>query len=189
MATGVATIVKARLIRLIDIRLKSPTEALKQELFQVPSFSELADAAGLLEVTTAHHIDVEALGDDQRDAWWGDQAHKDGIIRAGYRKAFQLALESQPPKPIVTYWIREVPRFEVVVAETPLEVHVFWLTPKAPPPTPPPAGREFNENMWLVATDQRITDVKALLPTGYQVDPVEDFADINGVQILRLVGY
>lgn len=189
MATGVATIVKAKLIRLIDARLQKPTEELQRELFEIPALSDVARQAGLLSVTTEHHINIEALGPEREGAWWGEQSHKDGIVRAGYRKAFALALQSCPPKPIVTYWIREVPRFEVVVAETPREVHVFWLTPEAPPPTPPPHGSEFNEDMWLVATDQRIDEVKSLLPADYYVDPLEEFKDIDGVQIMRLVGY
>lgn len=189
MSTGIATIVKARLIHLIDGRLQDPKQSYLDEMKGATALSDLALQLGFVEGDGTDHVDVEAFGEDVAGAWWGHFPKKAEIVQAGYRQALELALQYTPAKPIVTYWVRDLPRFEVIVSDSVNEVHVFWLTPKAPAPNPPPAGNEFYEDMWLVATPERVDEVLAKLPDDYEItDPIE-LEGIEGVQVFRLVGY
>lgn len=189
MGTGVSTIVKGRILRLIDQRLQHPRTEFLQELESGQGLSGIARSLGYIDAGAGtHHADVEMLGNHDGESWWPDQQAKAAKIRAAYIQALRLALEYTPPKPVVTYWIREGPRFETMVADSQREVHVFWLTPEAPAPAPPAAGNEFREDLWLVSTPERIQQIRAPLQQ-YQVEEPFELPKANGVQCFRIIGY
>ena len=124
---------------------------------------------------------------------------QDQIVRAGYIRAIEQALGSDPalaPKPIVTYWIlngrqeTDPDAFELYVAETPNEVHVMILTPRpAHVPTPPSARHERIEDMWVVSTSHHIKHIaEEVYPRGYtrEYAPVDG---TSGVDCLRVVSF
>jgi hypothetical protein len=140
----------------------------------------------------------EFLGDPPQPCFFpnmlGDS--EDDIVRGGYIQAIQLALGTSPPKPIVSYWIitgrqdTDLDGFEVFVAESDREVHVLILTPMpAFNPVPPLNGRQ--EDMFIVATTQRIQDIdQNVWPkgAGYPRTP-SPLPGTVGVGCLRVLSY
>jgi len=146
------------------------------------------------------HAREEFLGQGDRAFFPQMGGHRvDQIVRAGYIRAIEQALGSDPtlaPKPIVTYWIlngrqeTDPDAFELYVAETPNEVHVLLMTPRpAHLPAPPSARHERIEDMWVVATSHHIKHIaEEVYPRGY----TREYAPIDGtsgVDCLRVVSF
>jgi len=129
--------------------------------------------------------------------WWPDTpANKADILRAAYIKAIELANEPGPqgdPKPIITYHIKGLEKdvFEVTVAATDREVHVLWLTPRAPAPAGTPPLQE--QDLWLVGSKGRVTAAhNRYLDMGYaeaEVPKVDPAPGIDGVCIMNCPTY
>jgi hypothetical protein len=158
------------------------------------------DRPTVTNTTHETHTRDEFFGNGSRAFFPVMGGHRqDQIVRAGYIRAIEQALGSDPtlaPKPIVTYWIlnghqeTDPDAFELYVAETPNEVHVLLLTPRpAHRAAPPSARHERIEDMWLVATSHHIKHVaEEVYPRGYtrEYAPVDG---TSGVDCLRVVGF
>jgi hypothetical protein len=191
MGSGALTPVsKGRLIQAIDARLKSPRREYLDELEK--GSAELVEIGLDTRIVNTpkveEHVRTEIFG-----SWWPDVALKPEIIRSAYIQAMRVALAPldrrppDPPKPIVTYWVKGMKNFELMVAESEQQVTVFLLTPDHPAHLPPPAPADVQENLWVIAPDARIAELRATFPKDYNLEPPETLG--RGVQAQRVRGY
>jgi hypothetical protein len=163
------------------------------------------------KVATVDELVVRNPGDQKhsKDEFFGDNAaqcffplmagdSEDNIVRGAFIRALDLALAVPAPgspKPIVTYWIvtgradGAPDAFEAFVAETAAEVHVLLLTPEPVNVPAAPPGGEIVEDMFVVATNQRIQQItQKFQQPSYSVIPVV-VPGVVGVGCLQVVGY
>jgi hypothetical protein len=219
MGGTLTNVVKGTMNANADARLKlRPQESiatcrarLQELLLRFQKGDELVDIAKDRTTVGDDHptATTPELQSHTRDEFFGDRDKaffpamtgnaEDDIVRGGYIRAIQLALGKNPlaePKPIVTYWIvtgrkdGDPDAFEVFVAETPNEVHVMILTPTPSHfPEPPDAEDENVEDMWIVATSDRVRDIdQNVYPSGYTRE-YAPLPGVNGVECLRVIGY
>jgi hypothetical protein len=179
---------KGGTLRSIDDRLMKPTQRHLHELLEHPTLMDVAKLSGIFDESGRHHVEAEGLGGrGVEGAFWPEYERKEAIVRAGFIKALRRALTSEPPKPIVSYWISGVPTFEVVVAESRQQVTLFFLSPIWKGGPPPPA--RLDEDIWVIGSNDRIEDLQAQYPEGSNLEPAESVKVADGVKVQRLRGW
>lgn len=131
------------------------------------------------------HAENEWLANGGAKAWWPNVANKDEILRQGFIKAYQVALAASPVKPIKTFWLHGYTDFEVGVAETDAEINLFILTP--PPPASTVNGT-FNENIWIVARDNRIEEILDKYSNRAAAEANVSTTSSSGIKVFRVLG-
>ena len=191
MPGHISAVSKGRIVRHLDASLNKPSQALLDRYVAGDSLTEIGVEELVVPPDAADHSDIDFFGADPDKSYWHDIPRKQEIARAAYSLALTIARSHTPPKPVITYWIAEVEDFHATVSETDLEVHVFLLTPvpkneiKHDPPLP-----GIDERMWDVGTDAYIDKIVARYKTiGYEPEKLETVANIEGVKMLRLIGY
>lgn len=105
-------------------------------------------AKGGLSETDVRHFDKDWLGND----WWPNK-HVELILRAGIRKALEVATanDRDNPLPVEALWVcADEDVFQVYVNEGPHQVTMIVYTP--PPKHYPGRQRELDERIWVVKT-------------------------------------
>lgn len=141
------------------------------------------------------HVRDDFFGHDSKVCFFPGLAGNtaDQIVRGTYIRAIELALCSDPAKPIVSYWITngrsdtDSDAFETFVAESEREIHVLLLTPK---PATAPAGdpsRAIRERMFFVSTAARVGEIRAQYPA--ELRTRIPLPGTSGVDCLQVIGY
>ncbi|HZR83416.1 MAG TPA: hypothetical protein VFD92_20140 [Candidatus Binatia bacterium] len=187
MPESLFLITKGRIITNADLNLRHPTHALYEGLRAIPRMSDRAALPefGVLRESDKPHVDDEFFG----KKWWPEIQHKEDIVREGYLKAMKLSLAHAIQKPIVSYWITGLPKFEVMVAESDHQITVFLLTPLPPEPQLPPAEKTYDENLWLIAAEERIAELRDAHPAAYEMAKLEEPTTTVGIRCLRAKGF
>jgi hypothetical protein len=131
------------------------------------SLVDLAEDAKIIKpppATDRHHAEKQWLGGpDEPDAWWPDIPDKEEILRQGFIKAYDLALQDRndvKPKPIETYWIPGWGGFATVAIAGPgKKTTLLILTP--PPPSGGFAGA-IDRDMFVIASEETIESILAI---------------------------
>jgi hypothetical protein len=164
MPVAMSTVSKGRIFRKLDKFLSKPEAHFLDDLRKPENFqlAKLGENRGLLEGQGQfEHADKEWFGGkSERAAWWPSNPQKQEIVRQTFVKATEVALASDPPKPIVTYWVYGSESFEGMVGESDQQVTVFLLTP--PPPSMPTTQTRphVDEKLWVIAPDARIAAIQ-----------------------------
>ncbi len=155
---------KGSIFRKLDKYMSNPQQNFVDELRIPANFNldKLGESRGLLEGQAQRdHTSKEWFGsEDQAAAWWPKNAQKQDIIRQGYIKATELAVASEPSKPVVTYWVNGLENFEVMVAESDAQVTVFLMTPAPPEMAKSNTLPHVDERLWLISTDERLAAIQ-----------------------------
>ncbi len=152
---------KGNIFRKIDRYMSNPQQHFIDDLKKTGQLHELGEQRGILEgQEQLDHTSRELFGGaDDRVAWFPDAPHKHEIIQQGYVKATELALQSDPPKPVVTYWVNGLSNFEVMVGQSDAQVTVFLLTPE-PPPAKLNTRPHVDDDLWLISSDARLAAIQ-----------------------------
>lgn len=207
MPGRLSTVTRGRFIHGTDKGLKRPTERLLRgfEDAELSALAKLGKTTGTVPDGEEAHADAEFLGDIPPHAFFPPDARipdsrgKRAILLSAYIQALRVALYANPDDapamrrkrakalPVVSYWIPGVRNYEMYVAlsASSKEVHVLILTPDPGKP-PKTAAYGWDENMWAIATDARIEELRKLIPVGYQ--PPAAFA-IKGAKCQKLKSY
>ena len=111
------------------------------------------------------HAEKEWLGGPSEPlAWWPKIPDKEEILRQGFIKAYEIALQdSKKPKPIETYWIPGWDGFATVAVAGPgTKTTLLILTP------PPPAGcfpGTIDRDMFVIASEETIDGILKIYST------------------------
>lgn len=175
-------ICKGSLFNAIDQVLSHPKRESLDALRSGGSMFDFGVQLGLVDDSLRQHAEVEFLGNGS-GAWWPEFAHKAEIVRAGYIRAYELALESSPPRPIATFWVRGLSTFECIVSDSQTQIELFLVTPD-PPVKMPPAHRD--ESLWLVASRDRIDEVRDAFVRGSEIEAPEDSGVHPEIAVQRL---
>ncbi len=207
MPGRLSTLTRGRFIEGIDRVLQKPTEELlrRHETTPTSSISALSSEIEVASADSYGHSEYSFFGDELPKAFFPpggripDSAAKKAIVLSASIQAQRVALYDNPdaaphlrkkrkqPLPVVSYWINGVPDFEVYVAlsSTNAEVHMLIMTPfPHEDPKPPPRGRA--ENIWVIASDDRIKTLHDAMPATFKAS--EPF-DIQGAQCQKLTDY
>jgi hypothetical protein len=193
MPGALSFISKGDMLSRVDEAYKAPTHEMLEQLKDPKR--PLSDTAVGLKILIGNGDLKHAAEflENADGAWWEDVKEKESIVRCGYVKALENALQYWPPKPVVSYWVTGVEAFEVVVSETPQEVQVFLLTPTHPPIDRPRGVRlrPVTEQLWVISTEDKLDDRirKPIRAAGLTPDPAEEFQGFKKVRAQRLVGY
>lgn len=152
---------KGNIFRRIDKYMSNPRQHFIDDLKNASEIASLGESRGILEgADQMAHASREALGDEGDPvAWFPKEPHKTEIIIQGYVKATELALQSDPAKPVVTYWVNGLRHFEIMVAESEKQVTVFLLTPE-PPPAKLNTRPHVDDDLWLISSDERLAAIQ-----------------------------
>jgi len=84
----------------------------------------------------------------------------DAVLRNGYREAFQLALDHDPPVPLETFWVTGAgDDFEVYISDGRERVTAFMIVPGVAGVNGFPGGSTRAENKsWVVTSGDRTAD-------------------------------
>jgi hypothetical protein len=203
MAGAVLRITKGKMFQAADAVLAKPPpgktlaqwyQQLRQDLIAAAdSMSALATEVGVLnDPAEVSHVQQEALGEDV--GFWPFIPNKEQIMREGFIAAYDLALSTEPTRPIETFWMvdKEEDVFEVMLSSSPSQVTLFWVTSE--PPNWGACKGVVEEAMWLVASSNRMehirqrytnADLLVCRAVGADDDPPRT---VDDVQILRLRG-
>lgn len=181
-------ITKGSIFRKLDEFLSKPQQHFLDDLRNPANaqLDQLGESRGLLEGQKQRdHASREFFGDEgEQAAWWPGNEKKQEITRQGYIKATELALEHDPPKPIVTYWVRGGESFQVAVAESDQEVTILLLTPPGPEVAKANTLPHVDERLWLIARDEDLAAVQEeYLP---EERPKAVATDTEGVSWMQL---
>lgn len=156
-----AWLAKGHTFRALDrIIATGDVAAFRKDLASGKKLGELAVKHRVIAKKERAHVDKDAFGGFRTlKAWWPGYAKKQEIVREGYALAYEKAHEGKRALPIVTYWVTGANRFEIAVARSDHQVTVFLATPKPPPPTK--ASEQIEEDIWFVATSERIKEIAA----------------------------
>jgi hypothetical protein len=187
---GAPTVVsKGRLIQAIDARLSSPRREYLEELEKGLPLLDIGTGAGIVNTPQLEqHVKAEAFG-----SWWQAFPLRAEIVRCGYIHALRVALAPtkrqppDPPKPIVTYWVTGLKEFELMVAESKQQVTVFWLTPDPPPRPLPPPPDDVLEDLWVIAPEPRISEIRSYFPENYHIGDAQSL--LGEIKAQRVKGY
>jgi len=210
MSGRLSTVVRGRFIEATDQALRNPSEALlrKVEALAAKDIAKFSreNLGHPADEKAVHHAEKEFFGDDPDKASFRGDGIPDGegkraIHHASLVQALRVALYKDPdaekphqkrekPLPIVTYWISGGQKYEIYVAlsSTDQEVHVLIVTP--PPGTeakPPPTGRL--ENIWVVASDERIEELRKKVPDTYRLPPSFQIPGATGAHLQKVMSY
>jgi len=181
-------------MRAIDQRLRDPKPEYLEELEEGQSLFGIGLDSGIVTDEQEAHVLGEVFGgSDSPRAFWPKLELKQEIVRAGYIQALRIALaplRRTPPdrsKPIVSYWVVGPEDFEIMVAESAQEVTVFLLTPRFAPPAPPRPPGDIQEDLWVIAPEARIAEIRARFPPAYNLEDPKKLG--AGVQSQRVKGY
>ena len=111
-------------------------------------------AKGGLSNTDVRHFDKDWLGEE----WWPNK-HVELILRAGIRKALEVATQNEREKllPVEALWVcADENVFQVYVNEGPHQVTMIVYTP--PPKHYPEREHELQERIWVVKTRDDFDD-------------------------------
>lgn len=204
MAGAVIRITKGKMFQATDTVLAAPPPGrtlaewygqLRQDLIAGgDSISAMASGVGVIAgETEVAHVDAEALGTGH-GAFWPLIPDKDKILREGFIAAYDLALSQTPTRPIVSFWII-VPDhdiFEITVASNPTQVTLFWVTSE--PPGWGGCQGAVEENLWLIASPNRMAQVVGRYadPTAFDVRAAgageSPARNVPEVEVVRLRG-
>lgn len=208
MTGRLSTVERGRHIDTTDQALRDPKEDLLRRLEAISpdEFTEFGRENLNLssDERDVRHIEKEFLGDAGPQASFPAKgkipasAKKQAILHAAYIQALRVALYKDPNAkrptrrktalPIVSYWISGVPHYEVYVSlsSTDREVHVMIFTPTSQTSVKAAALGGRRENMWAIATNERIAELRKQLPDSWATD---DIIDIHGTQCQKLMSY
>lgn len=209
MTGRLSTVERGKHLDTTDEALSKPSVELLLKLEKTPPGKFTAFGRQFLKLSSdpkdVHHIEKEFLGDDPSKASFPPKGAiprsdtKLAILHAAYIQALRVALYNRPdanppthersePLPIVTYWIAGVPQFEVYVSlsSTDREVHVLILTPTPHREIKPPPYGGRPENIWAIATNARIEELRNKIPETYGRPNV---TEINGTRCQKLMSY
>jgi hypothetical protein len=207
MPGRLSTLTRGRFIEGIDRVLQKPNEELlrRHESISASDISALGTGIGVAPPEAEGHSENSFFGDDLPKAFFPpggripDSAAKKAIVLSASIQAQRVALYENPdaapslrkkrkqPLPVVSYWINGVPDFEVYVtlSSTAAEVHMLILTPfPSEDPKPPSYGRA--ENIWVIASDDRIKLLHDAMPASFKASAP---FDIKGAQCQKLIDY
>ncbi|MBW2269498.1 MAG: hypothetical protein JRH16_13065 [Deltaproteobacteria bacterium] len=188
MSTIVRYIGKGTTLRKIDDRLQNPSQQQLRELLDHPALMDIALLTGMFGESGRYHVENEGLGGPGVEgAHWPEYERKEAIVRAGFIKALRRSLATEPPKPIVSYWVSGLPTFEIVVTESRQQVTLLFLSPPWKEGAPPPAS--LDEDVWVIGSDDRIEALQAQFPKGSNLEQAERPEAADGVKIQRLRGW
>ena len=187
MPESLFLITKGRIITNSDLNLRHPTHALYEGLRAAPRMSDRAALAEfqVIRESDKDHVDNDFFG----KRWFPDVPDKEDIVREGYLKAIKLSLAHAIQKPVVSYWITGLPKFEVMVAESEHQITVFLLTPQPPIGKLPPAEKTYDESLWLIAPTERIAEIRDAHPAEYQMAKLQEPTTTPGIGCLQAKGY
>lgn len=177
-------IVKGKILTRADNDLNAPTQAHLDGLKAAASLSQHGVNRGVLLAGDKAHVDEEWLGND----WWPTIPDKEAIIREGYIKALELALDGAV-RPVVSYWVVGVPTFEVMVAQSAQQITVFLMTPTHPPATLPPPEQAIVDGLFVVASTARVEEIRDSFPAGYEMNSLIKDSFTAGIKRLQSKGY
>jgi hypothetical protein len=84
-------------------------------------------------------------------------AGRDAVLKAGYREAFTLALEHDPPVPLETFWVTGAgDDFELHISDGEQHVTVFMVVP--PGDSVPLGSIRARAKSWVVTAGDRTPD-------------------------------
>lgn len=179
------TVGKGRIVNDADSILGAPTEELLDGLKNAVRLSDRALAVGVISPGDKPHVDTDWFG----ASWWPDYPAKEEIVKDAYIKAMELSLANAEPKPVVSYWLYGLERFEAMVAESDHQVTLFIITPSHPPVTLPPPTEALLEKLWIIAKEDRIAEIRDSYPPGYNMDQLIEPGFPTGIKRLRVKGY
>ena len=185
MPESMFLITKGRILTNADKNLRHPTHGLYEGLRSALKMSDNAKVTDVIVESDRSHVEDEFFG----KKWWPEIPHKEDIVREGYLKAMKLSLAHVTQKSVVTYWIAGVPKFEVMVAESDHQITLFLLTPKPPEGQLPAAEHSYPENLWVVATEDRIAEIRDSYPAEYGMGALEESTTTRGIKCLQAKGY
>lgn len=186
----VSCLVRGEVLSRIDNDLRYPTQ---EKLDELKANTLLQLALKHLSPEEMQHAQDHGLG----NVWWPQYPNKEAILRNAYIAAVELSLATGGNKPILTFWVRGLNRFEAVVVETATQIIVHWLTPDPPnanPPDPndPNVHPRMDEGVWAVAEAARIDAyVEPFTELNYQgaADPERFKNNVPGVKAWHVVHY
>lgn len=207
MPGRLSTLTRGRFLEATDRVLQKPTEEMlrKHETTPASDASALSEAIQVAPTTDYEHSEFDFFGDALPRAFFPpggripDSAGKKAIMLSASIQAQRVALYENPdaaphlrkkrkhPLPVVSYWINGVPDFEIYVtlSSTNAEVHMLIMTPFPHyDPKPPALGRA--ENIWVIASDDRIKELHDAMPATFK--PSAPF-DIKNAQCQKLMDY
>ena len=174
-------------------RLLAQTAQYQQRLDELrrgkDSLVDLASQQKIINTPTDYsHAEREWLGGPNEPlAWWPYVPDKEAILREGFIKAYDLALQDpNDVKRIETYWIPGFGSFAAVAVAGPGDVvFLLLLTP------PPPAGKlvgTIDQELYVVASDATIDTL--LDSYANRADAEKNVAKTScpGVQVFRVKG-
>jgi hypothetical protein len=207
MTGRLSMVSRGKFIDHVDNALSNPDEALLRahEGVTLDQLVELGEKIRTIPNDQHVHTNIQFLGDDPTQGFFPpsklipDFAGKSAILTSAYIQALRVALYSNPdaapdlrvPRkvalPIKTYWITGVDYFEIYVSlsNSDSEVHVLLMTPD-PENVPKKPSIGTPENMWAIATDDRIKHLYEEIPKEYGAAPP---FSIKQAQCLKLWGY
>lgn len=192
MASSPGTVIdKGHLLRDTD-KLLTRTAQYRQRLDELRKRSEsLVDLAARQSIintpTDYSHAEKEWLGGPNEPlAWWPYVPDKEEILREGFIKAYEIALQDpKSVKPIETYWIPGWSSFAAVALPGPTATYLLLLTP-APPP-----GRlvgTIDQEVFVVASDQTIAGILDGYANRPDAEKNVTKTACPGVQVFRVKG-
>ena len=162
------------------IGLGNPTE-FRKDLASRAKLGDLGIKHGVIDKSAKTHVEEDAFGGFKiLKAWWPGFAKKEEIVREGYALAYEKAGEGKKMLPIITYWVTGGNHFEIAVARSDHQVTVFLATPPPPPPTKD--RKEVDEDIWFVATTDRIEEIAS----HHRTPPTTGATRSAGVRWLRV---
>ena len=190
MAGGQLSITKSRILIGLDnyfsLRTVAELQADRTELQTGVDLADRGVAKGVLTDPNNNPMDYDHVKKEVFGTWWPQFPDRQSIVRAGYIQAITLAISGATKRTIVSFWAPvATDLFEITVADAGEQVILTLVTP-APPKLPKPIIPGITEDLWLVASSQRVNDMKAMFPGFTFEAPV---ATLGNVVTQRLKSY